>query len=76
VTLVLPLGGVSMIDGPGQPFHDPAADRALFDSLRASVSPSVRVVEVDAHVNDPLFADTLVREMLATLTPATRTHTV
>ena len=69
VTLVLPLGGVSMIDAPGQPFHDPEADRALFETLRESVGPTVRVVDVDAHINDPLFADTLVREMLAVLTP-------
>jgi uncharacterized protein (UPF0261 family) len=74
VTLVLPLGGVSMIDAPGQPFHDPEADRVLFDTLRASVAPTVRVVDVDAHINDPLFADTLVREMLAVLTPAIRTQ--
>jgi uncharacterized protein (UPF0261 family) len=72
VTLVLPLGGVSMIDAPGQPFHDPDADRVLFDTLRASVGPHVRVVDVDAHINDPSFADILVREMLAGLTPATR----
>jgi uncharacterized protein (UPF0261 family) len=75
VTLVLPLGGVSMIDAPGQPFHDPEADRVLFDTLRASVPAAVRVVDVDAHVNDPEFAATLVREMLAVLParPATRT---
>ena len=36
VTLVLPLRGVSMLDAPGQPFHDPDADRVLFDTLRAS----------------------------------------
>jgi len=74
VTLVLPLGGVSMIDAPGQPFHDPAADSALFETLRASVAPTVRVVDDDAHINDPRFADTLVREMLAVLTPALRTR--
>ena len=59
--------GVSMIDAPGQPFHDPEADRALFETLRASVPPAVRVVDVDAHVNDPEFAAALVREMLAVL---------
>jgi uncharacterized protein (UPF0261 family) len=64
-TLVLPLGGVSAIDAPGQPFHDPVADRALFDSLRAHVGPSVRVVEVDAHINDPAFASALVDEFEA-----------
>ena len=74
VTLVLPLRGVSMIDAPGEPFADTTADRVLFQTLRASVSPHVRVVDVDAHINDPLFADTLVREMLAAIAPATRTR--
>jgi uncharacterized protein (UPF0261 family) len=76
VTLVLPLRGVSMIDAPGQPFHDPAADQALFETLRASVAAPVRIVEVDAHINDPAFADALVREMLAVLAPVTRSHAV
>lgn len=65
--LVLPLRGVSAIDAPGQPFHDPEADRVLFETLRASVAPSVRVVEVDAHINDPAFADVLATEMLTLL---------
>jgi uncharacterized protein (UPF0261 family) len=59
-TLVLPLGGVSAIDAPGQPFHDPVADLALFDSLRTLVRASVQVIEVDAHINDPAFAAALV----------------
>ena len=32
--LFVPLGGVSMIDAEGQPFHDPEADAALFEELR------------------------------------------
>ena len=64
-TLVLPLRGVSAIDAPGQPFHDPAADAALFDSLRTHVAPSVRVVEIDAHINDAAFAQALVAEFEA-----------
>ena len=32
--LFLPLGGVSRVDAPGQPFHDAEADAALFDALR------------------------------------------
>jgi uncharacterized protein (UPF0261 family) len=58
--LVLPLRGVSAIDAPGQPFHDPEADRALFDTLRTHVDPRIRVIEVDAHINDPAFAHVLV----------------
>jgi uncharacterized protein (UPF0261 family) len=75
VTLVLPLRGVSMIDAPGQPFHDPAADRALFETLREAVPPEVRWVEVDAHINDPAFAEALVSEMLAALRLATPAET-
>ncbi len=33
VRFLIPQGGVSMLDAPGQPFWDPAADKALFDVL-------------------------------------------
>lgn len=65
VVLLIPLRGVSMIDSPGQPFHDPDADRALFDVLRSSVGPHVRVRELDAHINDREFAHALADELLA-----------
>jgi uncharacterized protein (UPF0261 family) len=67
VVLVLPLRGVSMLDAPGQPFHDPEADAALFDSLRRHARPPVRIRELDAHINDPEFARALVDELLALL---------
>jgi uncharacterized protein (UPF0261 family) len=55
--LFVPLGGVSMIDAPGQPFHDPAADEALFRALREGLEGSrVEVVEMSCNVNDPEFA--------------------
>ena len=38
--LFVPLRGVSMIDAEGQPFHDPEADAALFDALRAGLEGS------------------------------------
>ena len=42
VRFLLPLQGVSAIDAPGKPFHDPEADRALFDKLAAAAPrPSV-----------------------------------
>jgi uncharacterized protein (UPF0261 family) len=66
--LVLPLHGISAIDAEGQPFHDPDADRVLFDTLRLEVKPDVRIVEVPAHINDAGFADVLATEMLALLT--------
>jgi len=57
VTLFLPLKGVSAIDIAGGAFHDPQADRALFDALRAEVDTSkVDVREVQTDINDPAFA--------------------
>lgn len=58
VRFLLPLGGVSAIDAPGQPFHDPEADAALFEALRRSVTPSARrrLVETPFHINDAGFA--------------------
>lgn len=65
--LVLPLGGVSAIDAEGQPFHDPQADRALFETLCEHAPPNVEVVEVDAHVNAPEFASVLSDHLLRLL---------
>ncbi len=58
--VVLPLQGVSAVDTPGEPFHDPGADQALFEALRTYVDPRIAVVDVDAHINDPAFAQALV----------------
>jgi uncharacterized protein (UPF0261 family) len=63
--VLLPLRGISMIDGEGQPFHDPAADEALFTSLRSTLNPNIRVRELDAHINDVEFAHALADELLA-----------
>jgi len=54
--LFVPLRGVSMIATEGQPFHDPAADEALFSAVRKNLGASVELHEVDTDVNDPRFA--------------------
>lgn len=59
VRFLLPLKGVSALDAEGQPFHDPAADEALFDAIRKGwqTSRSRKLLEVDSHINDVLFAE-------------------
>ena len=42
VRFLLPLKGVSLIDAPGKPFHDPAADRMLFDTLESEFRPGAQ----------------------------------
>jgi uncharacterized protein (UPF0261 family) len=66
--LFVPLRGVSMIDAPGQPFHAPEADQALFEALRAHLDRTkVELVELDLHINDPAFADAMARRLTALL---------
>ena len=56
VTLFIPLRGTSSYGVEGGVFHDPDADLALFESLRAHLEPSVEVVEMNTDINDPEFA--------------------
>ncbi len=64
VTVALPLGGLSSIDRPGKIFHAPEANAALFETLKASLSPAIRVVEDPHHLDDPAFAALAARLML------------
>ena len=61
--LALPLGGVSMLDVEGEDFHDPEADRALFDALRESIDDDVELLELDVDVNDEEFARTIAAKL-------------
>jgi uncharacterized protein (UPF0261 family) len=61
--LFVPLRGVSMIATEGGPFHDPAADEALFAALREGLGPNVEVHELDLDVNDPAFADAMANRL-------------
>src|SRR5580692_5472460 len=64
VAFLIPLRGVSMLDGDGQPFCDREADRAMFDAIKANVKPGLPVVEVDLNINDPAFAAKAIEMML------------
>ena len=63
VRFLIPEGGVSAIDAPGQPFHDPAADRALFSTIEKHFKPGPhrKLVKLPYNINDPAFAEALVR---------------
>ena len=67
VTLLLPLKGISVISAEGQKFHDPNADKALFEALKKNLRPEVKVVEMDCAINNPLFAEMCARELLANI---------
>jgi uncharacterized protein (UPF0261 family) len=62
VRFFLPQLGVSALDQPGQAFHDPRADSALFAALERTVrqTSSRQLIRVKRHINDPEFASTIV----------------
>jgi uncharacterized protein (UPF0261 family) len=62
VRFLIPEGGVSAIDQPGQPFHDPQANQVLFDTIEKGFrgGPSRRLVRLPHHINDEAFAQALV----------------
>jgi uncharacterized protein (UPF0261 family) len=72
MSVLLPLRGNSLIGAPGGPFHDPEADQALFTSLKSNLRHDIRVVEMDAAINDPQFAEACARELLKILPGANK----
>jgi uncharacterized protein (UPF0261 family) len=66
--VLLPTLGVSAIDAPGQPFHDLAADEALFEALEKGLEGTgIEVTRVDVHVNDEEFAKAVVKVLVEML---------
>src|SRR5215207_2744812 len=66
IRVVVPARGFSLVDAEGGELWEPAADRAFIDALRAALRPGIPFEEVDAHVDDPGFAD-LVADRYLTL---------
>jgi uncharacterized protein (UPF0261 family) len=64
--LLIPEGGLSLLDTPGQPFYAPEVDAALFTRItdRLSQQPHATVLRLPYAINDPLFADALVNQYL------------
>ena len=65
VTVLIPRQAISVISAPGQPFHDPVADAALFSALRTHLRPGIPVIEHDVTINDPIFARACAETLLS-----------
>jgi uncharacterized protein (UPF0261 family) len=64
--VVVPTRGFSLADSEGGDLWDPEADHAFIESLRSALRPEIAFETVDAHVDDPDFAD-LVADRYLTL---------
>lgn len=64
VRMLLPEKGLSQLDAKNQPFYDPEADKALFDTIQEEVvqTEERKVLRLPYHINDPAFAHAVVNE--------------
>jgi uncharacterized protein (UPF0261 family) len=67
VTVLLPTKAISIISAEGQPFHDPAADEALFTAIKSNLSPDIELIEIDAEINAPEFSRACAEALLKNL---------
>lgn len=58
--VAVPLRGFSAYDAAGGPFFDPEADAAFVSALKGILHPRILLEEVEAHINDPAFAEAAV----------------
>jgi len=56
--VIIPKQGFSGPDKEGNDWYDPEANLALIDALKRNLKPEIKLVEMDAHINDKLFAET------------------
>ena len=69
VTFLIPRKAISVISAPGQKFHDPVADKALFNALKTHLRKDIEVIEMDCAINDAAFAEACARALLQSLAP-------
>lgn len=63
VTVVVPLGGGSVMDIEGGAFWMPELNRQCWDMLKNGLKAGIRYREVDAHINSDAFADAVIEEL-------------
>ena len=60
--IMIPKKAISVISAAGQPFHDPAADEALFQAIRTL--SKIPVKEFDEEINSQVFARACAEQLL------------
>jgi uncharacterized protein (UPF0261 family) len=67
--VLVPERGVSLLDLPGKPFYDPAADATLFDELQRLLETSCdrQLIRLPYDINAPEFSQALAENFLQML---------
>jgi uncharacterized protein (UPF0261 family) len=65
--VIIPTGGFSDPNQPGRELWGPEGNRAMIEELQAGLRPEIPVALIEAHINDPAFAQAVAGSMLALL---------
>lgn len=58
--VVIPLHGFSEADALGAPLYAPDVNQVFVSGLKIRLNPKIEVIEVQAHINDDQFAESVV----------------
>ncbi len=76
VQVLLPLNGLEEWDKEGGPAYDPDGLAAFIDESRKVFKPPIKLVEIDAHINDQAFSDVVLELFDAWVADGTVVKTV
>jgi uncharacterized protein (UPF0261 family) len=62
--ILIPLKGSSVYGSKGGPLYDPVGSALLLKALKQNLDPKIQLKEIDAHINDPAFADICVSRFI------------
>jgi uncharacterized protein (UPF0261 family) len=63
VKVLIPIRGWSEADCEDGPLYEPETNRAFVDRLTGLLRSDIPVLLVDAHINDPAFAEAAARAL-------------
>jgi uncharacterized protein (UPF0261 family) len=64
IAVYIPTQGVSELDPPGKPFHEPEALAAFVRALKADLRDDIPVIEMDTDINNPIFSGAVTQALL------------
>jgi uncharacterized protein (UPF0261 family) len=66
--VLIPLQGWSIYGAKGGPLYDEVGYTIFLKALKKHLGSHIKLEEVDAHINDPLFVDRCVKQLVEFMT--------